>query len=647
MFLLFAGSLHAQAWSGVIPSSRAVDWSTAGVIGGIPARTTICTTLTSSASVAQINAALAACPSGQTVLLSAGTYNVTGTIQIPSNVTLRGAGTLLTILNASGSGGPIVSLGSYGDVPYIPGSVNITSGATAGSTSIVVSSANNYVVGGYIEVTEQNDLTYVSNATLNGVCTWCDESTGIWAGGRVRGQIEQVTSVNGTTIGITPPLYSNYGIATGTGPALATPFGAAVPLAADGSMAGVENLQVVANNTGVAVNFAMTMCANCWIKGVFSNFADNDHVDVEFGYHDEIRDSYFTNAYQHVPGGADADVMLAGKSTGCLIENNIMERLHSSIILNWGAAGNVVGYNYTVGEYDINGLNVMQESLVTNHGAHPQFNLIEGNVTGHLMSDGFWGTSSNTTLFRNQARGVTLVAPFIGGAYTGRGPVNWAAAVLTTAYTRGITLAAYTTSYNVIDNVSGSADAVTATGGAMNNGGLAPCTSCTVPPEPRLGGCHIDSCQFNAFDFGYDTTSDSNGSGIASFPAGPSNVPGFWVGTFSTHFITGNWDIASHATVFDLHASGNHSFPASFYRTSKPAWFGTIPWPAIGSDVTGGNVDTSTLAGHVYAIPALACYNGTAKDSNGLLKFDPNVCYPTSGSTPPPAGPTNLSGTAH
>src|SRR5271166_5706881 len=30
-------------WSGIIDPSRAIDWSTAGIPGGIPARTTICT----------------------------------------------------------------------------------------------------------------------------------------------------------------------------------------------------------------------------------------------------------------------------------------------------------------------------------------------------------------------------------------------------------------------------------------------------------------------------------------------------------------------------------------------------------------------------------------------------------------------------
>ena len=85
---------HAQLWSGVLSPSRAADWSSPGVAGGIPNRTTMCATLNPGATAAQINSAIAACPSGQVVLLNAGTYNLSAGITFgsKSNVTLRGAG---------------------------------------------------------------------------------------------------------------------------------------------------------------------------------------------------------------------------------------------------------------------------------------------------------------------------------------------------------------------------------------------------------------------------------------------------------------------------------------------------------------------------------------------------------------------------
>src|SRR5205809_2033485 len=94
LVLCLSTPAHAQLWSGIIDPSRAVDWSQAGIPGGIPNRTTICATLNPGATAAQINSALAACPSGQVVFLNAGTYNLSGALSFSghSNVTLRGAG---------------------------------------------------------------------------------------------------------------------------------------------------------------------------------------------------------------------------------------------------------------------------------------------------------------------------------------------------------------------------------------------------------------------------------------------------------------------------------------------------------------------------------------------------------------------------
>src|SRR5438105_7024653 len=91
-------AVRAQQWSGIVDPSRAIDWSHAGA-GSIPARITICSTLNPGATLGQINAAIAACPSGQTVFLNAGTYaGLSGEIDLKSNVTLRGAGPDKTFL---------------------------------------------------------------------------------------------------------------------------------------------------------------------------------------------------------------------------------------------------------------------------------------------------------------------------------------------------------------------------------------------------------------------------------------------------------------------------------------------------------------------------------------------------------------------
>lgn len=62
---------YGYAWSGLLDPDTAIDWSNPGV-GDIPTRPSQCATLSPSATLDEINAALAACTQGQAVFLSAG-----------------------------------------------------------------------------------------------------------------------------------------------------------------------------------------------------------------------------------------------------------------------------------------------------------------------------------------------------------------------------------------------------------------------------------------------------------------------------------------------------------------------------------------------------------------------------------------------
>ena len=92
IFLCFSTYSEAQT---VIDTSRRVDWSRVGIPGDIPTRTTICASLNPGATAAEINNAIAACPSGQVVFLNPGIYNLSAGIDV------RG---VLECSNAGGSG---------------------------------------------------------------------------------------------------------------------------------------------------------------------------------------------------------------------------------------------------------------------------------------------------------------------------------------------------------------------------------------------------------------------------------------------------------------------------------------------------------------------------------------------------------------
>src|SRR5271165_6706615 len=402
--------LCGQLWSGILDPTRAIDWTQSGIPGGIPSRTTVCASINASTygngstdATSGIQSALNVCPANQVVSHSAGTFRINSSISVPANVTLRGAGANQTILSVYGSSAGAVNLGSGN--PNYPG-VSVTGGATSGSTSVTVSNASGITVGGYLMITELNDSSYVTIQGGEGNCTWCDGGLG-YNGTRVRGQMLEVTSVNGTTIGFNPPLYSAYSH---------TPLAASMTAT---KYAGVENLQVSANNAGYTADFQIVACAYCWLKGVEANYTDGDFVQVHYGFRDVIRDSYFSNAYNHSPGNTDSDIFIVDKTSGTLVENNIVERGHTSIMINWGAAGNVIAYNYATGNFDSGAPNFAIGALGF-HGAHPQFNLMEGNVVPSIHPDQIWGSSSHGTMFRNWTEGTTKAC----NPLTGRGTVN-------------------------------------------------------------------------------------------------------------------------------------------------------------------------------------------------------------------------------
>src|ERR1051326_5521366 len=47
-----------QNWNGVLSPSRAIDWSQAGIAGGIPTRTRVCATMNPGGTVSHINNAI-------------------------------------------------------------------------------------------------------------------------------------------------------------------------------------------------------------------------------------------------------------------------------------------------------------------------------------------------------------------------------------------------------------------------------------------------------------------------------------------------------------------------------------------------------------------------------------------------------------
>jgi hypothetical protein len=150
---------------------------------------------------------------------------------------------------------------------------------------------------------------------------------------------------------------------------------------------------------------------------------------------------------------------------------------------------------------------------------------------------------------------------------------------------------------------------------------------------------------------GYEWNISGAGENTSIYSLGSDTINGPSDALVKTTLLRwGNYDVATGTARFQasevpsgLSAYANpvpatQTLPASFYRSTRPTWWGTvIPWPAIGPDVTGG----PGPGGHVHKIPAHVCFDSTSQ-TNGILNFNAAACYPSPGSTGAPAPPANL-----
>lgn len=617
IFSAFFLCAHAQLWSGIIPSSRAVDWTQVGIPGGIPARAQCGSTIVAGASQSTIQTALNNCASahpvtskspsdGGFVLLGPGTFTV-DTLSIPNNVTLRGSGANQTILSETGSSTAVISM--VGTEPNISSATQITSGATAGSQSLTVASNSGFVVGGIMVVTQPNTGA-VTNVGSGGSCTWCDGWTD-QSGPMNQGQIVQITSINGTTIGFTPALFNT----------LSNSPVAVVTRTTPREYAGVENLQLYANNTGHTYNIWMDSCAYCWADGVEGNYVDGngDQAAISFGFRDQISNSYFSDGYQHTSGATENEILLAYKTSNSLIQNNILERLQTAVDVGYGSAGNVIAYNYMEGGFDQSSALLGGTGTTYTHGAHPEFNLFEGNVMPSMYSDSVWGSSQYLTFFRNWAKGTG----FTCAPATGRGVVNCSGSsgVWQTEAARSGEIDGLSTDDNFIGNVLGSAE--------QSALGLTLATKALWPTTRSW-----DTVAYG-WTFGYTSIGDSGSNSLDSTTA------------YDTALFNGNYDNIDKSLTW---GSGTpQSLPPSFYLNAKPAWWrSNVAWPAIGPDVTTGNGP----GGHTYLTSsnsAMDCFynvmGGSDGGAGGPYNFNASTCYGSSTTTGSQlSAPTGLTG---
>lgn len=636
--LVLCSPAMAQLWSGILDPTRATDWSGAGA--SIVNRSTICATFNPGATAAQIQAQLqnVACQN-KVVKLNAGTYTLAAGLDFGGNpnVTLRGAGPNSTFIqltagtnhncNGFGQFSGICMTGAdqsyYGPGPP-PHIFNWTAGYAQGTTSITLSGTTGLSVGTYLILdacntgfsgasctgTEGINANDMVNCQKLGTCT--DEDGGSTPQRTKRAQRDafRVTSVAGNVVtldhGLRHPNWAALN-SLGTGTVQAW-WGNSGSLS---SGQGVEDLSIDGTNIDAnAGNIVMIFVVNDWVKNVRSTFGPNPraHVVMYQCIHCTVRDSYFYGSQSEASGPTHYGLEFF-PCFDCLIENNIFQRRTTPFIMD-GSVGSVIAYNYAVNDqYTV--ASFMQATYYSHEGGN-YANLMEGNIGPGFKADVVHASSNMTTLFRS----------YMIGWEPGK-----------SGETGAVKLYALNRFYNLVGNVLGRQSYFTSYESTNNA-----CSDLSV------------------YTFGCKTTNAPSDAYVGTSVMRWGNYAAC-VGTNcqTTRFVAG--EVPSGLAKYANAVPADTNLPSSFYLSSKPSWFGSLPWPGIGPDVTTGSINASNgstawvaqpLNGHANPNAAQKCYEttmgGPADGTGSVLPFDGGTCYPL---IPLPSPPTGLSAVVH
>jgi len=522
LILLLAFSLQLSAFAQIIPSTRTVTWEgNVGIPGGIPNSSNMITFVSVSAgnmNQSYLQTQIDNCPSNQVIQLPAGSFNI-GYLNFEMNhgVVLRGAGMGVTRLNGSH-----IYMGQAAGTPVQP---LVTAGATKGSTSVTVASATGFRVNDFVvfEGGDDTDIVFLAG-----------EAGGAPANQPCQKQVCKITSVSGTTIGITPPL--------------------CYTMKTSGALNGVNVRAVIYNNLGATPNF-VSKCgvenltlnldtgwdfsvdlhnvAYCWFSNVEMYNASHRTFYIQRGFGCELFKCFIHDSTLHGPFGYGITLEPA---SACLIANNIVSNVTGGFQVNEGSSGNVFAYNYVPKSQYTNPQYTQPD--FQNHYAHPVMNLWEGNYGFMIYFDDIHGSSSHHTVFRNR---------FVGWQNS------------TILYQQYCTACATHNKYvNFVGNVLGD-----------------------VPGQT----VHMNT---------YLTTTENNTQRTIF----ALNVDNGGTDAGDTVFIHGNWDSVNGAIMWDARNSTNSTkvIPNSYYLSAKPTWWGNLAWPPYNpSNVTAAGMSPTNI----------------------------------------------------
>lgn len=456
-------------WNGVLAPSRAVNWSNAGIPGGIPdgswakCGATIAPygSAAAPATTAAINTQIAGCGANTYVLLGSGTFYLTGAILLKNQVVVRGMGGNSTFLvftamgNCNGFYSQFCLAGSNSYLGGEQGYAKWTAGFAQGTNTITLSNSLNITAGSTIVNLDQQDEANDTGNIWNCLAGNC--SSAAFSGGFARTDNTCASTVSpnvgycsqeqnalvtacspscnnagSTVVTISPALYmNNWRLSQSPGAYWAI---------STGYRMGVEDLSAdLTTTTGGTSTIVINNCYQCWISGVRSIDAARNHFWVYQSSHTIVQESY---VYQSTSHGAESYGIEIANGSDNLVLANICQQVTDSCPSNTGGgAGNISAYN--LGIDDFWGSSGWMQANEYDHASGTSYWLREGNSSVGFISDMVHGTHHFTTLFRNYLRG------WQGGALCGGSACN--------SETIPVHAMAGSRYFNVVGNVLGQA----------------------------------------------------------------------------------------------------------------------------------------------------------------------------------------------
>lgn len=386
LFLLICVSGFSQT----LPLSRSVDWTLAGLRDtttngfieiDMQAQGVVGNGTTPNDSIVE-NVLLSIINSGAILNFPSGNFLFNNTINIPTNIIIRGEGAEVTSFT--------MDLGGTGHSFRIQGqainsdTTSIINFSAKDSDFIIVSDPNSFSIGDWIQIIQDDSDLVTSSWAVNTV-----------------GQIVKVKTISNNKIVLESPLRMDYDT-------IRSPYILKVIPAEN---VGIECLKIHRiDNTAPqqSSNIFFSYAVNCWVSGIESENCTFSHIQTNRSSNLHFSKSYFHHGFEYGGGGRAYGVMLQATSNECLVENNIFEHLRHSMIVQSGANGNVFSYNYSYDPYWESIPNNSAGDLVL-HGNFVYANLFEQNICQNIVIDNSHGPNGPyNTMFRNRAEGYGI-----------------------------------------------------------------------------------------------------------------------------------------------------------------------------------------------------------------------------------------------